>query len=492
MSVIQTISIGAKIKEVGRHSIIYGLGSVSQSAAGLILLPILTGSLSKDDFGTYSLILMVAGIASSVFYFGMASALPRSYFDYESADDRRAVFTTAFLIMLAGAFLQACFAYYFAENISHYLVGSNERADAIVAALIGGALGFINTFFFSYLRLLRKSISSVIFSVISLVGTVGVTFYFLALFADKIMAPFKAIIFTQAGIALIFALIYGKSIFSLRIKSIEIPKLLHFGIASIVASFGAMLIESLDRLMIQHYMTLADVGTYSAAFRVAMLINVILILPFSQIWSPMMMEYRNKVNIKDLFTHVFSLFMILGGIIVIVSSLFAQEFLPLLIRSGVDSDLITVFLISMIGLLIYGVTGFVGAGLFYERKVHLLSYAYYGSAFLKAIIGFILIPSIGLIGASISAICAYSTVPLVIYTMSKSYFSFRVEWRRLGIFFIISLPALIYGFFGNSLYEVDVIVRLVWLGFTLVLIYLKCFSANERMAAKKIFRSLAI
>ena len=481
MSVTQVISIGAKIKEVGRHSIIYGLGSVAQSAAGLILLPILTGSLSKDDFGAYSLIMVVTSMASAVFYFGMASALPRSYFDYETPDDQRSVFTTAFIIMLAGAFLQSCFAYYFAGNISHFLVGSSDRADAIVAALIGGALGFINTFFFSYLRLLRKSISSVVFSVISLVGSIGMTLYFLALPADKLIAPFKAIIFTQGSIVFIFALIYGKSVFSLQIKSIEIPKLLHFGVASIVASFGAMLMEWLDRFMIQHYMTLADVGTYSAAFRVAMLINVILILPFSQIWSPMMMEYRNKVNIKDLFTHVFSLFLILGGIVVIVSSLFAQEFLPLLIRSGVDSDLIAIFLISMIGLLIYGVTGFVGAGLFYERKVHLLSYAYYGSAFLKVIIGFILIPFIGLIGASVSAICAYATVPLVIYTMSKNYFSFHVEWKRLGIFLIISLPSLVYGLFGNSLYRVDVIVRFIWLGFTLVLIYLKCFSRSERL-----------
>lgn len=74
----QTISIGAKLKEAGRHTIIYGFGSVVQSASGLILLPILTGSLSKEDFGAYSLILMADGIASAIFIY----AITHGYFAF--------------------------------------------------------------------------------------------------------------------------------------------------------------------------------------------------------------------------------------------------------------------------------------------------------------------------------------------------------------------------------------------------------------------------
>ena len=103
MNVKSEASVGSKIREAGRHSIVYGLGTVAQSAVGFLLLPILTGSLTKEDFGVYSLILMASAVASAVFYLGMTSALPRSYFDYESSDERRAVFTTAFLILLVGA-----------------------------------------------------------------------------------------------------------------------------------------------------------------------------------------------------------------------------------------------------------------------------------------------------------------------------------------------------------------------------------------------------
>jgi O-antigen/teichoic acid export membrane protein len=485
MSHNNLISISAKLKEVGRHSVIYGLGSVAQSAAGLILLPTLTGALSKEDFGVYSLILMAGGIASTVFYLGMASALPRSYFDYESEEDRRAVFTTAFVIMLIGALFQILLGYFLAENISILLIGKPGYANAVSLALLGSALGFINTYFFSYLRLLRKSIASVVFSLISFAGSIGLTLYLLEKSPGDLNVPFEAMVYTQAIIALVFLARYVKSAFIFRLKVKEVSNLVHFGVASIIASFGGVLIESLDRIMIQHYMTLSDVGIYSAALRVSMLINVVLIGPFTQVWSPMMLEYRSKANIADLLSRVFSVFMILGGLVVITAALFARDLLPLLIRSGVDSLVISVFLISIFGLLIYGATNFVGAGLFYERKVYLISFAYYGVFFIKVLLGLILIPLLGLIGAALSAIFAYALVPTAIYAIAKKYFSFQIEWGRLGIFLAIASPALTYGFFDDYFPHLGVGIRIVWLLLTFTLIYFKCLTDLERVKIAK-------
>lgn len=487
MSEKQAISIGAKLKEAGRHSIIYGIGSVAQSAVGLILLPILTGELSKDNFGVYSLVAMVTTVASAIFYFGMTSALPRSYFDYESKEDRRAIFTTAFLVLLAGAILQGTIGYLYAADIARLLVGNPGYDSAVAWALIGGALGFINQFFFAYLRLLRKSTASVIFSLVSLIGTIGLTFYLLSLMPASVVAPFEAIAYAQTVVTFSFILFYGRTAFVLQIKVAELPNLLHFGAASIVASFGNMLLEWLDRLIINHYMTLADVGDYSAAFRVGMLINVLLVMPLTQIWSPMMMEYRNKENIKELFSLVFSVFMIVGSILVILSALFAQNLLPLLVRSGVNQEMVIVFLIAAIGVLIYGATNFVVAGLFYERKVYRLSFVYYLAAIVKALANVVLIPLFGLVGAAITALFAYVLVPVGIYSMAKQYFAFDIEWRRLGFLLVIALPALAYGFWGAFHYDINPLVRLLWFVASVVLIYVMCFSVAERNSMRNLF-----
>jgi len=249
-----TISVGDKLKDVGKHSIIYGLGGVAQSAAGFFLLPILTGSFSKTDFGVYSLILTVSAVASAVFYFGMTSALPRSYFDYSSDDDRRAVFTTAFVLLIAGAFIQILLGFAFGQKISLLLTRQSQYSVAVFWSLFSAAIGFVNGYFYSYLRQLRKSVASIVFSAIGFAGSVGLTLLLLRFSSVDIVVPFKAAAYTQLIISLSFGAIYGKSAFIPRLKKCEVKNLLSFGSASIVASFGAMLLEWPDRFIIEHYL----------------------------------------------------------------------------------------------------------------------------------------------------------------------------------------------------------------------------------------------
>lgn len=476
----EVLSIRAKLKEAGLHTIIYGVGSVVQAASALILLPILTEELTKEDFGAYSLIMLATSIASSIFYLGMTSALPRSYFDYEKNDDRKAIFTTAFLFITIGALLQSIMGYIFNGYISVSLTGREQYAEAVSYAMLGGAANFVNGYFFGYLRLIKKSIASVLFSVVSLVGTVGGTIVYLRLNPNNIVATFEAIAYVQLLNTVLFFLIYGKSAFTARLMLEELPNLINFGLASIVASFGSLLIDSLDRLMIQHFIGLEEVGTFSAALRVSMLINVILIMPFGQIWSPMMMEYRAKVNIRDLFTQVFSVFIMLAGLIIIVGALFANEFVPILIRSGINGNSIYIFLTCLIGLTIFGTTNFFSAGLFYERKVYMLPVVYYGIGVLKFFGSMILIPLFGLIGAVISTFLSYLLVPIGINLLSKKYFEFKIEWTRLSIFTALISPSIIYGYYSAFNSEASMVIRLIWLCITIILVYRLCFNLAER------------
>ena len=95
--------MNANLKGSIKDFFIYGLGSVSQSGLQFLLLPLLTESLGNAQFGAYSLILLISSAAGTIFFFGMTSAMPRSYFDYEASQDRRAIFTLALIILLIGA-----------------------------------------------------------------------------------------------------------------------------------------------------------------------------------------------------------------------------------------------------------------------------------------------------------------------------------------------------------------------------------------------------
>jgi O-antigen/teichoic acid export membrane protein len=484
-------SVGSKIKEAGRHSIVYGLGSVAQSAVGFVLLPILTGALTKEDYGIYSLILMASALASAIFYLGMTSALPRSYFDYQSADDRRAVFTTAFIILLGGALIQIAAGYFGGQLISKALVGRDNYSIPIAWAFLGSAIGFINQYFFSYLRILRKSTASVIFSFIGLPGGIGLTVFLLAISPGDLTAPFKAIAWSQVGITAGFIGYIGKESFTFRINKDELLRLIPFGFASVVAGFGSILLEWTDRLIIENFLTLTDVGNYSAAFRIGTLINVLLIFPFTQIWTPMMMEYRAHSNIKELFAKVFYYLIVIGSVIVVGISLFVGDLLPFLIRSEINQQIGSVIVLVAIGTLIYGTTNIVSAGLFYNRKLFKLSYIYYSVAIIKICANFAIIPAYGIVGAAITNLATSILIPLGVYALARQYFSFAIDWSRLSILAVNLVIPLSYSLILVQHYYISLQIRIALFLLICSLIYATCLTGAERQYFRKMINRAA-
>lgn len=476
----QNLSISAKIKEAGLHTVIYGLGSVAQSASGLILLPILTGTLSGADFGAYSLILMASGIANAIFYFGMTSALPRSYFDCETDEDRKSVTTTAFGILLLGAFFQTTIGYIYRESIAQYLLGNEKYAEAVFYGLLSGATVFINTFLFGYLRLVKKSIASVVFSLLSLIVTVGLTIYLQKKMPDDAAAPFIALTSANTIVALLFFFNYSKAAFNLKIKKTEIPSLTSFGVASLVASFGGLLIDNTDRILIQKFMGLTEVGQYSAALRVGMLINILLIVPFNQIWMPMMLEYRRKENINELFAKVFTAYMSLGIAIIAIATLFSWEILSILIKTEIRNEMVYVFVGTLIGMLLMSATNFLSAGLFYERKVNLLPIAYYAVAGIKFAVGLILIPLLGLTGALASGLISSILLPVAVWKLSRKYFHFVIEWNRLVKITLMLSPTIIFGLYLSVHKSEGIIAKIIFLIIQILIIYKLGPNESER------------
>jgi O-antigen/teichoic acid export membrane protein len=236
-------------------------------------------------------------------------------------------------------------------------------------------------------------------------------------------------------------LLYGKEMFTKNIDLRECKPLLHFGIATIFTSFGVMTLDWADRIIIERYMSFADVGLYSAANRVSGLMGVLLIVPFTQIWSPMMFEYKKNPEIKKITSKVLSYFLMVGAISLTLMALFSAEILHFLIKYEVTQLLILVFLILSLASLINGTANIVVAWIFYERKVYLMPFIYAAIAGIKIVLNVSLIPIFGISAAAFNTLIASILVPCAIYFFSKRYFIFEIEWYRIGkIAVLASIP----------------------------------------------------
>ena len=164
-----------------------------------------------------------------------------------------------------------------------------------------------------------------------------------------------------------------------------IKKLLVFG-ATVFVAAGHMFLEWSDRFIIERFMTISDVGLYSASVRIGSIINVLMIIPFVQIWNPMMMEYKNDKDIKDFFSRIMSYFMIVGLVFLIPGIIFSLELSSLLINIE-DINFNTLSVITSLFMISYFIYGFsITAGILYEEN-YILPFIYIAFGILKFYLG---------------------------------------------------------------------------------------------------------
>lgn len=461
-----------RVKELAKHFVIYGIGNAAQSATAFILLPVLTARFSKAEYGEYSLILMAATMASAVFYFGMTTAIPRSYFEYENVNERKAVYSTALYILLVGATLQIAFGYFLSEFISLILFGDVKegQSQAIFFAFLGGAVAIINNFFFMQLRLLRRSVMVTLLSIISLVLGVGLTLILLEMRSNNLRAAFEGILYSQICVSIIYLIVAGRHSIILKIHKAEIAPLIRFGFYSgVLASFGALVLEWSDRIIIERILGTTDLGLYSALFKASALLGVLLVIPFANIWSPMMMEYRKDAKIKHFFSTVLNYYLLFGSLIISFLSVYSDNLLPLIISFEITQSDILIFLILSCSVLIYSTVNITIAGLVYERKTRQVAAVYYIMVIIKIVLNIFMINFFGIMGAAFTTLLIAIILPVTMYKLSTKYFNFNIDWKFISTLFCIMILLLIYSYVApwwslhNQYYVEPFIVIIMWI-----------------------------
>src|SRR5215470_1356490 len=70
-----------QLKQLLKHSAIYGIGNIAISLLSFLLVPLYTHYLSLAEFGVYSLMVIVYSLMSLVVDLGLSSSVSRYYFD---------------------------------------------------------------------------------------------------------------------------------------------------------------------------------------------------------------------------------------------------------------------------------------------------------------------------------------------------------------------------------------------------------------------------
>lgn len=433
---------------------------------------------------------MCGTVAGVLFYFGIASALPRSYYDYKSEEDRKKVFTTALLLTVVGALMQILFAYGTRDFLSLKLFSTNEWGGAIFLALCASAVGFITQLFLLLMRFARLSLLVSFVGVTSLVLNLGLTYFLLTKYQMGVFAPIWGLLITNI-IMLLFVCIICRKHIGTEIMNHELKIQLTFGFSTVVISAATMVVEWSDRYFINKFLTLQDVGIYSVGYKFASVVTIFLITPFVQIWNPIMMENYKNDDFVAFFTRVLSYYFMIGVVVLTTASLFMNEVLFLIVPKQSYFQGLLISPIIMFGLLLNGLNNFLSAGLFFERKIHKMMYVYCVMAALYVVLNYFLIPRFGYKGAAWSSFFVYGVTPLVIYQLSKKYYEIHFSWKKIIPLMMLSFLVVLVSPQIEILQSIDrIFVKCFFLILVYTIIYSVILTEEERSAGKAKLKSL--
>jgi len=90
-----------QLRRLARHSTAYTIGSALSRAFAFILVPILTRTLTQEEYRSLGPAQHRVGVLAIFYELGISSAVTRFYFDYDDEGERRRYLGTVWVYSLA-------------------------------------------------------------------------------------------------------------------------------------------------------------------------------------------------------------------------------------------------------------------------------------------------------------------------------------------------------------------------------------------------------
>lgn len=418
-----------KIKELLKAGILYSIGNALNSLIGFLLLPICTSQFPVDGYAVINLAILVGTLSSTLTYLGASSSMLRFYYDYPSKDTQQKMVNSAFLIVVLGGLFQLLVGFAFRGTFSDWVFSTPEYGYLLVLSLALASVQTINTSFFILLRCDDKNVKYVTLNAVTLLLSIGIMIIWLR-FEVELYVPIASQLIGNVVVMLIMTLNYKIKLFD--IKREEIKKILDFGIPVALSSLLFYLLNTSDQLIMKRLGSLYDVGIYGFGSKISMIIQSLLIVPFSMIWAQLRMKYKNSDGFDSFMTLVGAyyilmastaalLFIYLGKELVNIASLGNEEYITSL-------RYIPFLIFAQI---IYSSHMVFDFGIQIKNKTKIYAYVCTITLIINLLANFYGIKYLGPSAAPVVKLVTYSLYFIAIFTISQRLYKVRLEKRSL-------------------------------------------------------------
>jgi O-antigen/teichoic acid export membrane protein len=439
--------IAAKLKELTKDTAIYGISTILGRFLNFLLVPFYTNVFIPAEYGIVSTVYAYVALLNIFYLYGLDSAFMK-YAAIKEDYPEKEVFSTPFLSVLVSALLLSSFIILLRIPISSFMSIPAEFTFIIyfiASILFLDALAAIP---FIKLRLERKAKKFALFKFLNILVNVLLNILLIVVLGYGIEAVFIGNLAASLfSLLLLFPDIRRN--FRISFNKILYRKLLKFGLPYLPAGLSSIIIQVIDRPILERLTDLHTVGIYQANHKLGIFM-MLFVNMFQFAWQPFFLQNAKEERAKEIFSRVLTYFVLTASVILIFLSLFIEDIVKLnifgryIIGPAYWSGLFIVPVV-LLGYLFNGIYFVFTAGVFIKEKTIYIPFITAGGAIVNILANFVLIPLIGIMGSAVAALLSYITTALSLYFVTQNFYKIKYELVKIAkIFLFITIISISY------------------------------------------------
>jgi O-antigen/teichoic acid export membrane protein len=276
-----------------RNGTIYSIGVVLSRLVGFLMLPLYTHLLTPADYGILELLSMTTDITAMVAGLGISWAVLRYYPEKAGTPEAPALVSTALILLVVVSGVLALGVSSASTPLALVLFGTPEHSDLLKLALTGLVLGAFVEVPVVVLNARQQPRAAVGVGVIRLFMALSLNILFLVGLDMGVAGIFWSTIATSAivGGTLSFRLLRDAG---LHFSPVLAKQLVRYGAPLVLWSLSSFVLHYSDRYFLRASTGLDEVGRYSLAYKLAMLLATFVGSPFETAWVPKAVEVYKR------------------------------------------------------------------------------------------------------------------------------------------------------------------------------------------------------
>lgn len=461
--------------------IVYGLGGVISRIVPFLLLPIITRLYPNSSFiGLNDLSTTFIQFASALAVCGMYDAMFRLFFDDDDMEAERRVCSTAMVFVALTTVALTIVLFIFRVQIADWYFGDEKYVGLVVITIIGFLVNSTNQIVSAPTRIQNKRKIFLLTNTISPVISYSVAIP-LILQGKYVLAMPIATVISGVTLEISFGFLNHKFF---KISSFDKHKLfdlLKIGVPLLPNFLVYWIYNSADKMMISKIIDTYATGVYSVASRIGHISNLIY-TAFAGGWLFFAYSTMNDDDQVQLKSNIFELLGVISfAATVALTSISKLGFQILFTKEYYTGYLVAPYLFfAPLSLMLYQI---VANQFTIIKKTYLNMLALSAGAILNVCLNWLLIPQIGIEGASIATILGYIASILICLLILRKFRLINVNNKV----YINTLIFFVYFISWRLILHENIIISLV-LGFIVECFYAYMYRDMLAPIVKKILR----